>query len=447
MYSPCGGRLPGTTRSIRRVPALPSSPARGAPDACPGALQLHPAADGLLARIRCPGGLLTAVQLRLLAAVARDHGDGHLELTSRANVQVRAVAAAATGPLAARLRAAGLLPSTTHERVRNILGSALADIDTPAAWDVGAQVRALDAAICAEPDLARLSGRFLFAVDDGRGDTVASRADVGLLPGPDDDVAVLLAGSDHGLRSRPADAVRAAVAAARAFLDDPDAAAGSAWRLDDLTPAALDRVVTRAGAAPGVRRTARRWQPPTPAGGPAVPVGVRHRPDGGFALVVAVPLGRLTVDQVDLLAAASPQLRITPWRGMVLPRVTDPAGWADRFTCAGLVTDPGSPWLGVTACAGLPGCARSRADVRADAAATHAGRPAPTGDVPAPGRRHRLPVHWIGCERGCGTPAGPVVRVTATGDGYQIDVPDRTSVHLPTGAALGAAVQTAREEP
>ena len=64
-------------------------PTRPRIDACPGALQTHPAADGALARVRVPGGLLTAAQLRVLAAAARQIGDGHLELTSRGNVQLR----------------------------------------------------------------------------------------------------------------------------------------------------------------------------------------------------------------------------------------------------------------------------------------------------------------------------------------------------------------------
>ncbi len=57
--------------------------ARTRADACPGALQTHSAADGELARVRIPGGLLGSAQLRGLAAAARDLGDGALEMTSR----------------------------------------------------------------------------------------------------------------------------------------------------------------------------------------------------------------------------------------------------------------------------------------------------------------------------------------------------------------------------
>ncbi|GAB3825116.1 hypothetical protein [Dactylosporangium cerinum] len=80
------------------------------------------------------------------------------------------------------------------------------------------------------------------------------------------------------------------------------------------------------------------------------------------------------------------------------------------LTAAGLVTDPGSPWAGVTACAGRPGCAKALADVRADARAAVEAGTAPTG----------LPVHWVGCERRCGAPKGRHVEMLATADGYQV---------------------------
>ena len=64
-------------------------------DACPGALQTHSAADGQLARIRLPGGLIDAAQLEAVALAAQDLGAPGLELTSRGNIQIRAVSDAA----------------------------------------------------------------------------------------------------------------------------------------------------------------------------------------------------------------------------------------------------------------------------------------------------------------------------------------------------------------
>jgi precorrin-3B synthase len=156
-------------RSIRAVPT-PEIRRRDA-DACPGALRLHAAADGPLARVRLPGGMLTGTQLTVLRELAETWGDGHVELTSRANVQLRALKTAPAAGLAARLWAAGLLPSQTHELVRNIAASPFAEPPARALVDD------LDRALCADPELAALPGRFLFAVDDGPGD-VAAAADV-----------------------------------------------------------------------------------------------------------------------------------------------------------------------------------------------------------------------------------------------------------------------------
>ncbi|MBX6767456.1 MAG: hypothetical protein IRY90_09950, partial [Actinomadura rubrobrunea] len=79
----------------------PDAPGRTRPDACPGALQVHEAADGPLARVRLPGGVIRAEQLRVLADCAATLGNGVIELTSRGNVQVRGLSGTAPGPDAA----------------------------------------------------------------------------------------------------------------------------------------------------------------------------------------------------------------------------------------------------------------------------------------------------------------------------------------------------------
>jgi precorrin-3B synthase len=127
-------------------------------DACPGVLRLHEAADGLLARVRLPGGRLTAEGMRAVAAASR-LGNGIIELTSRASLQIRGLDESPESVL----KAGGLLPSPTHERVRNIIASPLAGPETFAI------VEQLDRAICSEPAMSGVSARWLFAVDDGSG--------------------------------------------------------------------------------------------------------------------------------------------------------------------------------------------------------------------------------------------------------------------------------------
>ena len=379
--------------------------ARTAPDACPGALQTHAAADGGLARVRVPGGTLTSAQLRVLASAARDLGDGALELTSRGNVQLRALAAGSEGELGDRLATAGLLPSATHERVRNVVASTLSGRAAGGALDVRPWVAALDRGLCADADLADLPGRFLATLDDGRGDTSGLGGDVGLLALDAGTVALLLGGVDSGLRADPEDAVALALAAARAFLAERAEQGGSAWRLTELVDGPARVAARLPGAAGPVVEV-----PPAPVLGP---VGAVTQFDGRTALVAVVPLGRVTAAQAELLAGLAPEVQLTPWRSVVVPDLADDAvddAAVDLFR-TGAVFDEASPWVAVTACAGRPGCAKALADVRADAAAAVA-----SGELPAEGARQ----HWAGCERRCGRPRGAVVDVVATGSGYRV---------------------------
>ncbi|MER7133845.1 precorrin-3B synthase, partial [Streptosporangium saharense] len=374
---------------------------RSRPDACPGALQVHAAADGGLARIRVPGGRLTASQLRELAGAASAFGNGVVELTSRANVQVRGLGAG-DGGFAARMAEAGLLPSATHERVRNILASPLSGLDGRGLLDVGPLTGELDLRLCGAPGLARLPGRFLFALDDGRGDVAWLGADAAILPTGPGEAALLLAGSDSGLRVPYGAAVAALLAAAGALLDEPGVREGRLWRIGEL-PGCAERIAARVGSALQASVSPVRLTPAPSSG----PVGVIERTGDLAALGITVPLGRLTSEQAALLADLPADLghgevRLTPWRGVVLPGLAldGLAEAVERLTAAGLVTDPASPWTGVTACAGRPGCAKSLADVRADAVAWITAGGDPLSAAPAgPGT---LPVHWAGCERRCG---------------------------------------------
>jgi precorrin-3B synthase len=142
-------------------------------------------------------------------------------------------------------------------------------------------------------------------------------------------------------------------------------------------------------------------------------VGAAEQHDGRIALIGVVPLGRLAADQVELLARLASEVQVTPWRSVVVPDLADDQvdDAAVDLHRTGIVFDEASPWLRVTACAGRPGCAKSLADVRADAVAAVL-----SGDLPADGARQ----HWAGCERRCGRPRGEVVDVVAEGHGYRI---------------------------
>ncbi|MGJ7906177.1 precorrin-3B synthase [Actinopolyspora sp. H202] len=397
-------------------------------DACPGALRVHQAADGGLARIRVPGGRLEAPQLRALTKAAVELGNSTVELTSRANLQLRGVEA--PEDLGRLLAEVGLLPSLTHERVRNIIAAPYAGLDGRGRLHSVRWLAAeLDALLCAEPALAELSGRFLFTVDDGSGDLARLRADVGLLPVSSDSVAVLLAGSDSGVRVPPGAAPAAAVTAACEFLAVRERHGASAWRvaeldtLDELTDALRARVgrwpesVADVTSRSSVSFTEWMNSQERPA------VGELARSEGRAALGVGAPLGRLSPAQLRCIIraaeAASGTVRLTPWRTVVVPGVAEEecSTWLSALHSCGLIVETASPFNGATACAGEPGCAKSLADVHRDAARGLAYvEAADAGDTDT----GVLPVHWAGCSRRCGLPRGPVVEVLASPSGYRV---------------------------
>jgi len=355
-----------------------------ATDRCPGVLRLHEAADGRLARVRLPGGRIGPGGLAAVAEAAA-LGSGVIELTARASVQVRGMSAGAGERCAARLTDAGLLPSPDHDRVRNILASPVAGRHPDARAEIDDVVADLDRRICADDTLTRLSGRFLFAVDDGSGLHGDRPADVALVAVDDDGFRLEVGGAPGAARLSRAEAPLAAVAAARAALAD-----------------------TCRGAGPGPGRT----RPPgrTPALGP-----LRQR-DGRVAVTAMPRLARLDPPTVRALAALTrahgTDVRISPQRTLTLVDIAP--GNAEPVVRAletlGLVTDPASGWYGLTACAGLGACARALRDVRTEAAARAGQR---TASAPAE--------HWSACERRCGRPAGAHTAVTADRDGLRVE--------------------------
>jgi precorrin-3B synthase len=363
-------------------------------DACPGALQVHQAADGALARIRLPGGMISANQLTALADAATRFGSSAMELTSRGNVQIRGLTDPAA--LADAVAAAGLLPSPSHERVRNIVASPLTGRSGGNA-DIHDLVLGLDAAIQASPTLARLPGRFWFGLDDGRGDVSGMGADIGVHLLAADRAALLVAGVDTGVRLPSANVVATLAAAAETFVD----IRGTAWRTSELADIQPLLSGLTQSAEPGST-----WPPVL-----RPPVGWIEQDDGRVTLGAGVPLGVLEARVAEYLAALEAPLVITPWRSVLVCDLDE--GVADValrvLAPLRLVFDEASPWLSVSACTGSPGCEHAAADVRSDAAAA--------ADDPASGsagtRRH-----FVGCERACGSP--PVGEIlVATADGYR----------------------------
>jgi len=372
-------------------------------DACPGVLSLHEAADGYMARVRLPGGRVDARALQALAEAAR-LGNGIVELTSRAGVQVRGLSADGADALASILSSGGLLPSVAHDRVRNILAAPLAGRQAGAVATVDAIVQALDRELCADATLAQLPGRFLFAVDDGTHVLAQLGADVELVA-ERAGLRLFLGGSRTSLVVPPAQAAKTALGAARAFVDRRRADGDGAWRVRELRGGAerlaldLDLGIDKAVAPTATAQTMRE----------ARCLGLHAQRDGLFAVTVLPPLARLDPAQLTTLARCADargcgDARVSPWRTLSFVDLRESVApeLLQKLEHAGLVSSDASGWRGLSACAGLGACVRARVDVRAEAAKRAAVRDA---DSPIE--------HWSACERRCGEPPDAEIRVVA----------------------------------
>ncbi|WP_338892254.1 precorrin-3B synthase [Rhodococcus sovatensis] len=377
---------------------MSSTDPRVVPDRCPGALSTHQAADGPLARVRLPGGQLTPGQMLVLSHAARDLGNGSMELTSRGNIQFRAVQD--SDELARRLADAGLLPSPTHERVRNILASPLTG-RVGGLVDVRELISMLDIAVCADRELADLPGRTLFALDDGRGDVITSIPDFAVRAVTPTAYALMLSGIDSHVRVAGSDVVDVLVASARAFVRMRT----TEWRLSELDNGRA-RVLSELGLTP-----TETVEPLVAADG-VPPIGWLPQDDGRVSLGGALAYGTLDARLGEFLAAIDTPLVMTPWRSLVICDLDENTAEAVVRVLApmGLIFDENSPWIDASACTGSPGCEKSQADVRSDLREA-----IETGAVTRGDRQH-----WSGCERRCGKPKGDVLDVVAGPSGYRV---------------------------
>jgi sulfite reductase beta subunit-like hemoprotein len=388
-------------------------PSAGVSDRCPGVLRLHRAQDGQLARVRLPGGRIDPAGLDAIATVAEQTG-GAIECSSRASLQLRGLNDADAAGCAEALAGAGLLPSATHERVRNIIASPLGGRHPSALIETDGLVGALDRQLCDDPALVALPGRFLFAIEDGSATLDIGRADVVLIA--DGELLRLRVGElETDLAAVPDRTPELLLDAARAFL-----ALGTEAHGVRSLPGQGRELVQAMGAA--VLATSHRPRS-------RLPPGVIGQRDRRCAVTATVPLARLAPDSVRGLAALAGKhatdIRVSTDRTVTLVDIEFAAATAVRAELdrLGLVTHE-SGWQGLTACAGRGACANALVDVRAGARARAARR-----------RLEDPREHWSACPRRCGHPAGDAVSVTAHAEG-ELVVSGAESMLAPVRAAV-----------
>jgi len=372
---------------------------------CPGALRPMESGDGLIVRVRPRAGGFDAETLIALADAASRYGNGQLDLTRRANLQLRGVKRETLPRLLDLLAERGLLDGDAEaEAVRNILVSPLAGADPKEVLDVRPLAIELSRLIEADRALWSLPGKFAFLIDGGGALPLdAERADIRLKAIAAGQAARIALGIDRRDEvfwlghSSPETAPAAAVRVAHAFLECRPG--GGRGRLRDLSDSGAERV--RAAVSKVVDPIA---APPSPLARTS-PLGLLKDGPHVFAVGIAMPFGRIEGailrSLVEALAAAgAKEVRVSPWRTLYVPidSRTLAEGMLGAAASFGLIVDGDAPLLKLDACPGAPACCRARGDTRRAAQL-----------LAAAVRAHPeiRSVHVSGCPKGCArsTPA------------------------------------------
>ena len=384
---------------------------------CPGALRPMQSGDGLVVRIRPRSGRFSPHELTVLADAARHFGNGHIDLTRRANLQIRGVSEASLPPLHDAIARLGLLEdSPDGEAVRNVMINPLAGIDPAEVLDARSVGRELERRLASEKYLWALPSKFGFIVD-GAGVLSLSeqRADVRLMAiahhrEPAFAVGVETRTGIEWLGSISPDvAATAAIEIGHAFINV--ASREPRHRMRDLSDDGLASIRSamrsRLDILPENPRTA-DWRLNRR-------VGLMELGAGRFAAGIAAPFGRVESDQLKKLADTivahdGEEIRLSPWRALYagLSDRTSARSLLDAVARDGLIIDPCDPLLQIEACPGAPGCPSTTLDTRGDGRRI-AGLLA---------RSHFAgTVHVSGCAKGCAK-SRPADLVLVGSEGY-----------------------------
>lgn len=365
---------------------------------CPGALRPMLSGDGLVVRLRPYGGRLDAKQAAGIADLAERYGNGLIDLTSRANLQIRGVNERDHPALLDALAQLGLLdPDPETESRRNILVTPFWN----AGDDTGVLATSLEQALA--DSALDLPTKFGFTIDDGNERVLAAAsADIRIERDFTGALIVRADGAKFGRSVSREEAVEFALALAEWFAASGGNEGG------------------RGRMAAHLRSGARL---PEALQGDVEPARVMAAPRLGLVpqgAMVGVAFGQVPHSTLHHLADSATALRMTPWRMMLAEGLNQMPG------SPGLITQPDDPMLRVIACSGAPRCREAHADTRALASAL------------APHIAPDARLHVSGCAKGCAHAGTASITLVATSNGFDL-IRVGSTRNMPVMRALNGA--------
>jgi len=423
-----------------------------------GLFYVAPAQDSFMMRLRIPAGEITSHQLRGLAGLAEDCGNGCADITTRANLQLRELRPRSIVRALTRVQELGLTSrGSGADNIRNVTATPTSGFDRDELIDVRPYAHALHHYILNHRDLYGLPRKFNIAFDSGGCiSTAADTNDIGffavrvtektLAATPAEGVEPGLYfrcevggisghkdfARDTGVLLKPSELVPVAAAMLRVFREHGDRT--------DRKKARLKYLLEKWGGFPRfLEETQKKLAFPlvsAPRGcaEPRRPVlkhghlGVFKQAQPGRNYVgVGVPVGRMTVKQMRRLADLADhygtgELRLTVWQSLIIPNVPDAysATLVRSIESLGFFTSAHATAGCVIACTGNQGCKYAAADTKGNALAlmAHLRKRVPDLDQP-------VNIHLTGCAHSCaqhycGDIGGVATKLSDGREGYHL---------------------------
>ncbi len=362
-----------------------------------GLFHVAPAQNSFMSRLRVPGGVMPTWQFRGVGDLARRFGGGYVDLTSRANLQIREIQAKDARDYLVGVADIGIInKGAGADNIRNVTAGATSGIDPQELIDCLPLAREMHHYILNHKTMYGLPRKFNIAFEGGGkvaslddtndvgfravrvGDEQASddlppgiyfRLTLGGITGHKDFAR------DTGVLLKPGECVGVAGAVVWVFARHGDRTDRKKARLKYILdawgfPKFLDEL-EKVWGRPLRRVDLARCEPAMPEDRWAH-VGVHPQKQvGKFCVGVVLPVGRMTCEQVDGLTEiaerfGSRQIRLTVWQNLLIADVAE----ADIPSVQGAIEALGLGWdassfrAGLLACTGSAGCKFAGVDTK-----------------------------------------------------------------------------------
>jgi len=359
-----------------------------------GLFYVAPNQNAYMCRLRLPNGILKAAQFAGVADLAERFGGGYAHVTTRANLQIREIAAGNAVAMIEAIQDLGLCSrGSGADNIRNVTGTPTAGIDPQELIDTRPYAREWHFHILNDRSLYGLPRKFNVAFD-GAGtipvleDTndigfqaVLVKDGLGLEPGVW--FRLCLGGltghkdfaRDTGVIVKPADACKVADAVVRVFIDHGNRT--------DRTKARLKYVLDSMGVDKFLglleERLGQKLDRVVPGAvvvGPpfdrAAHIGIHAQKQEGLHWIgVVVHVGHLTVAQIRGLADVARDMgdgdiRLTVWQNLLISGVPSKKLKAAqaKIEALGLAVEANAIRSGLVACTGNTGCKFAASDTK-----------------------------------------------------------------------------------